>query len=558
MIVENDVAIPMRDGVVLRADVYRPEVDAPVPAVVNRTCYDRSFSLTPPAAIDPDAATAAGLALVCQDVRGQFSSDGEFYPFIAEAADGADTIEWVAAQDWCNGSVVMAGRSYSGATQWLAAGERPAPLVAISPVVTGSSYYEGWVYQGGAFQLGFNLFWAQMMNAPRMKSSLGEQFRHLPITEPPLLEGTDAGFYHDWLAHPTDDEFWARAAINRLYDRIEVPVLHVGGWYDLLLKGTLENFRRIRAEGATERARRHSRLLVGPWAHGTTYGAYPDHSFPEFEGADRIDLAQVQIGFFRAALADGDGDGGDAPERPVRIFVMGENRWREESDWPLPHAEEQRWFLHSDGQAAAGGGRLSREAPGDEPPDEYTYDPADPAPTLGGPTLLPASFMRTNSGPTDQRRAEERADVLVYSSAALQEPLPVIGPLTVVLFAATSTRDTDFVAKLCDVDGDGVSRILAEGILRARYRDGFTNPKPVEPERVYEYRIDLVATSNVFAPGHRIRVSVTSSSFPRFDRNTNTGNPLGADRDSDLIRARQLIFHDADRGSHIVLPVVAQ
>ena len=452
----------------------------------------------------------------------------------------------------------MAGRSYSGATQWLAAGERPAPLVAISPVVTGSSYYEGWVYQGGAFQLGFNLFWAQMMNAPRMKSSLGEQFRHLPITEPPLLEGTDAGFYHDWLAHPTDDEFWARAAINRLYDRIEVPVLHVGGWYDLLLKGTLENFRRIRAEGATERARRHSRLLVGPWAHGTTYGAYPDHSFPEFEGADRIDLAQVQIGFFRAALADGDGDGADAPERPVRIFVMGENRWREESDWPLPHAEEQRWFLHSDGQAAAGGGRLSREAPGDEPPDEYTYDPADPAPTLGGPTLLPASFMRTNSGPTDQRRAEERADVLVYSSAALQEPLPVIGPLTVVLFAATSTRDTDFVAKLCDVDGDGVSRILAEGILRARYRDGFTNPKPVEPERVYEYRIDLVATGNVFAPGHRIRVSVTSSSFPRFDRNTNTGNPLGADRDSDLIRARQLIFHDADRGSHIVLPVVAQ
>jgi uncharacterized protein len=556
VIVENDVAIPMRDGVVLRADVYRPEVGAPVPAVVNRTCYDRSFSLTPPAAIDPDAATAAGLALVCQDVRGQFSSDGEFYPFIAEAADGADTIEWVAAQDWCNGSVVMAGRSYSGATQWLAAGERPAPLVAISPVVTGSSYYEGWVYQGGAFQLGFNLFWAQMMNAPRMKSSLGEQFRHLPITEPPLLEGTDAGFYYDWLAHPTDDAFWERAAINRLYDRIEVPVLHVGGWYDLLLKGTLENFQRIRAEGATERARRHSRLLVGPWAHGTTYGAYPDHSFPEFEGADRVELAQVQIGFYRAALADGDGT--DAPERPVRIFVMGENRWREESDWPLPHAEEQRWFLHSDGDAAVGGGTLSPEPPGDEPPDEYTYDPADPAPTLGGPTLLPASFMRTNSGPTDQRRAEDRADVLVYSSERLQEPVAVIGPLTVVLCAATSARDTDFVAKLCDVDSDGVSRILAEGILRARYREGFTRPEPVEPERVYEYRIDLVATANVFLPGHRIRVAVTSSSFPRFDRNTNTGNPLGADRDSDLIRARQLIFHDADRGSHIVLPVVAQ
>jgi putative CocE/NonD family hydrolase len=199
---------------------------------------------------------------------------------------------------------------------------------------------------------------------------------------------------------------------------------------------------------------------------------------------------------------------------------------------------------------------LSVESPGDEQPDRYVYDPADPAPTIGGPTSLPAPFMRTNSGPMDQQRVEERADVLVYSSEPLSQPLEVIGPLTVVLHAATSAHDTDFVAKLCDVGPDGVSMILAEGVLRARYREGYDAARPVEPDRVYEYKIDLVATSNVFLAGHRIRVAITSSSFPRFDRNTGTGRPLGADRAEDLIVARQLVFHDHERGSHIVLPVV--
>jgi putative CocE/NonD family hydrolase len=545
VVVEEAVEVRMRDGVVLRADVYRPDGDVPVPAVLNRTCYDRSFSMTPPAAIDPDVVVEAGFALVCQDVRGQFGSDGDFYPFVTEADDGAATVEWVAAQPWCSGAVTMAGRSYSGATQWLAAGERPAALAAISPIVCGSSYFEGWVYQGGAFQLGFNLFWAQMMAARRMKNTLGEMYRHLPITEPPLLEGNPAArFYHDWLAHPTDDDYWRTASIQGIQERVEVPALIVGGWYDLLLKGTLENFRRIRAEGATERARTRSRLLIGPWAHGSTYGAYPDHAFKEFGGEDQIDVGRAQLEFFRALLDDADDD-----ESPVRIFVMGENRWRSEGDWPLARARSECWFLHADGG-------LSTDPPGDEPPGEYVYDPADPAPTLGGPTSLPAAFMRTNSGPMDQRRVEERDDVLVFSSEPLAEPLEVTGPLEVVLHAATSARDTDWVAKLCDVDEDGVSRILAEGVIRARYRQGLSRPVLVEPDAVCEYRIDLVATANVFAPGHRIRVAITSASFPRFDRNPNTGHELGADRDDDLVVARQRVFHDADRPSHIRLPVI--
>ncbi len=555
MLVDNDVAIRMRDGVLLRADVYRPDTTEPVAAVLNRTCYDRSFSLTPPAAIDPDVAVAAGLALVCQDVRGQFSSDGEFYPLVAEAADGYDTVQWVAEQPWCSGAVVMSGRSYSGATQWLAAGQQPAPLVAICPVATGSNYYDGWIYQGGAFQLGFNLFWAQLMTAPRMRTSLGEQFRHLPISEPPLLAGNEsARFYRDWLAHPTEDEFWDEVRIDRLYGQVQVPAFNIGGWYDLLLKGTLENYRRMRSEGGSEPARSGTRLLIGPWAHGTTYGAYPDHSFAEFAGVDKIDLAQLQIDFYREQLGAAPAARDDA--KPVRIFVMGTNQWRDEADWPPSRARAERWFLHSDGDAGQAGGSLSRDAPADEPHDYFDYDPGNPAPTIGGPTSLPAAFMRTNSGPMDQRRVEERDDVLVYSSAPLADPLEVTGPLTVVLYAATSAPDTDFVAKLCDVTPDGVSRILAEGIIRARYREGKQRAVGVERDRVYEYRIDLVATSNVFLPGHRVRLAVTSSSFPRFDRNTNTGRPPGADRAGDLVVARQTVLHDGAHASHIVLAVV--
>jgi uncharacterized protein len=559
MIVEQSIAVPMRDGTVLRADVYRPQTKRPVAAVLNRTCYDRSFSLTPSAALDPELAADAGMALVCQDVRGQFSSDGDFYPLASERRDGYDTVEWVADQPWCSGAVVMAGRSYGGATQWLAAMERPPHLVAISPVVAGSDYFNGWIYQGGAFQLGFNLFWAQMMTAPRMRSSLGEQFRHLPLTDAPLLAGNDAArFYRDWLAHPTRDEYWEGLGSSTRSARVAVPALVVGGWYDVFLAGTLEHYCRIRDDGDSERARADSRLLIGPWAHGSIYGSYPDQLFDAFEGNDAINLAAEQISFFRRALGERPGEGqsnGSAEQPRIRLFVMGENRWRDEDDWP-PRAREQRWYLHSDRDAGGHGGSLSLEAPGEEAPDRYLYDPASPAPTIGGPTSLPAAFLRTNSGPLDQRRVEERPDVLVYSSAVLADPVEVIGPLTVVLYASTSAKDTDFVAKLSDVDGDGHSRILAEGILRARYRESLERPVAIEPGRAYEYKIDLVATSNVFLPGHRVRLVVTSSSFPRFDRNPNTGNPFAADRAEDLVTAEQTIFHDAERPSHVVLPVV--
>jgi putative CocE/NonD family hydrolase len=506
------------------------------------------------AAIDPERATEAGFALVCQDVRGQHGSDGRFSPFKTEGADGYDSVEWVAAQAWCSGAVGMSGRSYPAATQWRAAVERPPALRAIFPVVVGSDYYDGWIYHGGAFEFGFNLFWVHLMTSPKARGSLDEHYRHLPISAPPLLEESPAGdFYREWLAHPTYDEHWQALSLRGRYGDVHMPAYNVGGWFDIFLGGTLENFTRVRDEGGSPAARQGSRLLVGPWGHGSAFGAYPDHRFKEFGAAGNVDLADMQLRFFHTHLVS---EGRQEEQAPVRIFVMGENVWRDEREWPLARAEQERWFLHGD--ANGGAGSLSLEAPGPEAGDEYVYDPRDPAPTLGGPTSLPGKMMRPSAGPVDQRPLEERPDVLVYSSAPLEEPLEVTGPLELVLFAATSARDTDFVGKLCDVDPDGCSRILAEGVIRARYREGFEEAVPVEPEQAYEYRIDLVATSNVFLAGHRIRLDVTSSSFPRFDRNAGSGKQLGEDSEDSLTTARQRVFHDADRASHLLLPVVSR
>jgi putative CocE/NonD family hydrolase len=545
----------MRDGTVLRADVYRPDTDAPVPVIVNRTPYNRSNPLIPSSAIDPTRAVEAGFAVVCQDSRGRFASEGRFYPFVDEARDGYDTVEWAAAQPWSTGAVGMAGRSYSGAAQWLAAAEQPPHLRAMFPVAIGSDFYDGWIYQGGAFQLGFNLFWALLIEAPKEAPRATAHCRHLPLSTLPILRdlGARASFYFDWIEHPTDDPFWQRLAINRHYGRVLVPGYNVGGWYDVFLRGTLENFARMRQDGGSEAARRGQKLLVGPWGHGSTYGPYPDHSFPIFAPGDALDLSEVQLRFFARFLKDERGGIDEQP--PVRIFIMGENRWRDENEWPLARARYTPWYLH--GPAGAGAVRsLSPDVPGEEAPDGYIYDPNDPAPTVGGPTSLPALLFGTNSGPHDQRRVEERPDVLTYTSAPLKLPMETTGPLRVRLFAATSANDTDFVAKLMDVDLDGVSRILAEGILRARYREGFERPRPLEPGAMYAYEIDLVATAHVFGAGHRVRVAITSSSFPRFDRNTNTGRPLGMDGPADLRPARQTIFHDRDRPSHILLPVI--
>ena len=548
VIVERDVVQVMRDGVRLRGDVYRPDSNLPVPAIVNRTPYDKSSRLIQLAAIEPERVVEAGFALLCQDVRGRFASAGDFYTFFCDVDDTYDTVEWAAAQPWCDGNVGMAGRSYAAAVQWLGAAQRPPHLKGISPIVTGSDFFNGWIYEGGAFQFGFNVFWVWLMTNPRQIGKLEDVYQHLPLRTLPIPDLAWARLYAHWLAHSTDDHYWRSLAINRRYELIETPAFVIGGWYDVFIRGTLENYIGLKARGGSPEARR-PRLLVGPWAHGSTYGPYPDHSFDLFGGEDAVDVPGEQLRFFAHHLR-GDANGLD-DEPPVRIFVMGENSWRNEDDWPLARATDPSWYLHA-------GGVLSIAPPGEELPDEFTFDPLDPAPTIGGPTSLPARMMKANSGPLDQRRLQARADVLQYTSAQFEQPLEVTGPLSLRLHASTSAPDTDFVAKLIDVAEDDTAVILAEGVLRTRFREGFDRELLVEAGRPYEFVIDLAATSSVFLPGHRVGLLVTSSSFPRFDRNPNTGHPLGIDTEDDLRPARQTIFHDAGRPSRLVLPVVSR
>ncbi len=574
IILEKDVEIPLRDGTVTRANVYRPEADAPVPAILVRTPYSKDLLFAQTFSLDPVRAAESGFAVVFQDTRGRYESDGDFHPYRYEAEDGYDSVEWVAGQNWCDGSVGMSGLSYLGAAQWLAAIERPPHLKTIVPITIGSQHYMDMMsYKGGAFKVGYLLFWMTAFVAPDVamrrvregKADEGEVMRifesidqvdelsrHLPLSTLPLLkENPVADFYFEWMRRESEDS--QPAAIRDHYSQIEVPALNVGGWYDYFLDGTLENFTRMQREGATEGARGQQRLLIGPWDHilGSVSSEY---DFGVFASTLATDFVGLQLQHFAHHLK-GERNGVDeAP--PVRLFVMGENVWRDENEWPLARTEYVRWFLHSDGAAKGEGGTLSPDEPGEEAGDAYLYDPRDPAPTVGGAVGLPGLVQGVNVGPRDQRPVEKRPDVLIYTSAVLEEPLEVTGPLTATLYAASSARDTDFIVRLCDVYPDGASRILAEGVIRARYRDGYDQPSLIQPDEVYAYEIDLVATSNVFQPGHRIRVDVTSSSFPYLDRNPNTGSSLGEDGPEDLQPAVQTVFHDAARPSHLVLPVV--
>jgi putative CocE/NonD family hydrolase len=571
--VETNLPVKMRDGIVLYADVYRPDSPGPFPVALQRTPYDKGAagSMTN---LDPMKAARNGYAVVIQDTRGRYTSEGEFYAFRDEINDGYDTVEWAAAQPWSTGKVGMYGASYVGATQWLAAVARPPHLAAIVPNVTASNYHEGWAYQGGAFELGFNVSWTLLqltlanfgaisstkdVGAERRQELISAvndmelSFRHLPTKDLPQLQGGLADYYYDWLAHPEFDDYWKNLCIEDNHPRLNVPAYNIGGWYDIFLGGTIRNFLGMRANGGSDDARRGQKLLIGPWQHGSRGGSVVgDHYFGLAADAMAADLDGVHFRWFDYWLKGI--DNGVLDEPPVRVFVMGDNVWRDEQEWPLARAQNTSYYLHSQGKAnsSSGDGSLSPEAPGEEPPDVYLYNPADPVPTRGGGLCCNPYFAA--NGAFDQQDIEARPDVLVYSTAPLERDLEVTGPVTVTLWAATSQTDTDFTAKLVDVCEDGCARNLTDGIIRARYRDSSSNASFVEPGRVYHYTIDLWATSNVFQRGHRIRVEISSSNFPRFDRNTNTGNVIAGD--AEFKPALQTVMHDAQHPSHITLPVV--
>ena len=574
---ESNVAVTMRDGVTLYADIYRPDSDGPFPTILQRTPYDKTNALSA-TMLDPIRAAKAGFAVAIQDTRGRHASDGEFYAFRDDINDGYDTVEWAASQPWSTGKVGMYGASYVGATQWLAAISRPPHLVTIAPIVTASNYHDGWTYQGGAFELGFNMSWTLLqLTLANFKNVSGVQgvprerravlmhdvddmtggFEFLPTKDYPGLDSGLAKYYYDWLAHPDFDEYWQNLCIEDRHSEIDVPALHFGGWYDIFLGGTIRNYLGMTKSGASETARGGQKLVIGPWAHGARGSTMAgSHYFGIMADPAATDIDGMHLRWFDHWLNEGKNEGKKdiTEEAPVRIFVMGDDVWREEEEWPLARAQETKYYLHSGGKANSkqGDGTLSVESPQSEAPDVFLYNPADPVPTTGG-ALCCNPYYAAN-GAYDQNQVEERQDVLVYSTPPLEQDVEVTGPVTVTLWASTSATDTDFTAKLVDVCENGCARNLTDGIIRARYRDSMSNPTMLEPGKAYCYEIDLWATSNVFKAGHRIRLEISSSNFPRFDRNTNTGNIIAAD--TELRPALQTVFHEGQQASYVSLAIV--
>ena len=569
--VEKDVMVPMRDGTRLAADVYLPKAEGTFPVLIERTPYNKEEC--PEIQVDsPRYYSTRGYGVVIQDVRGRFASEGNFIPFHDDGwgtnRDGYDTVEWAASQRWSNGKIGMIGGSYSGATQYRLAPTRPPHLVSMFARESSSDYHAEWVYRGGAFELGFSLPWSlqsiTLKNLPHLvspdllerKKGILEQataemeswYRHRPLGQLPLLEGL-SDWYNDWLAHPDDGPYWWRWNIALKHNEIDVPIYHLGGWYDIFLRGTLENFIGISQKGMAEKARSSQRLIIGPWVHGPLNTGSKAGEM-DFGPEAAVDLNALRLRWFDHWLKGM--ENGLPEEPPVKVFVMGRNKWREEDSWPLKGTRYTKYHLRSGKSGSVrslNDGLLDLAPPSDaENPDSYLYDPANPTPTMGGCTLsIP-------SGPFDQRKIDEMS--LTYTTAPLTEDLEVVGAVKCVLYALSSAPDTDWVVRLTDVYPDGRSMLLADGILRARYRDSREHPSLIMPNRIYRYEIDLWATANLFKAGHRIRVAVASSSFPRWDPNLNTGGDLGREVKGQV--ALNTIFHDVERASYMILPVVAK
>jgi putative CocE/NonD family hydrolase len=552
IVVDFDVPVPMRDGTRLRANVFRP-AEGHWPVLLTRLPYGKDL---PGAAgvLDPAQAARRGYAVVVQDTRGRFQSEGVWRAFENEAQDGYDTVQWAAEQSFADGQVGMFGASYFGFTQWSAATQQPPALKAMVPFITWSDPLNGLAFRGGAMELGTTANWGLMMGLDQLVrkhrqdpralgaavvglcreiDELGRTgYAALPLAEfAPLRRQAIAPQFFSWMAGQNDARHLDAVAIKGKHPTVDAPTLNVGGWYDIFLADTIANFQEMRRLG------RPTKLMIGPWTH--IGGRNPVGELNFGFGAQlgfinlREDFGRLQLRWFDHWLKGI--DTGMLNEPPISLFVMGANVWRTEQEWPLARAVATPYYLRA-------GGVLSPTRPaGDEAPDRFVYDPTNPVPTRGGSTLMSPEFP---AGPMDQREIEARPDVLTFTTEPLQVDTEVTGPLLVKLWACSSAPETDFVARLVDVHPDGRAYNLADGIIRQR----------LEPNQPTEVTVDLWATSNVFKAGHRIQVDVTSSSFPRWDRNPNTGHPFGAD---DVLRtAQQTILHDTEHASHIVLPLV--
>jgi len=557
-----DLKATMRDDIKLSADVFLPRGGGSFPTLLLRTPYE---SLLEPH-IDWAAWWAKrGYAVVIQDCRGRFESEGTFTPYVDDGLDGHDTLEWIAGQPWCNGKIGTSGRSYGGLFQWQLASHRSPYLTAMAPQVIMGDYFKDCHRVGGAVQwtlTGFAsvIFTTSVSLIQRGATHIfgnSEYYRHLPlITLDEATIGRAVPWYRDWCEHIYYDDYWRAINTEAKLDQINVPIRQQGAWYDPYTAASFRAWNGMRERGFSPHARANQSIFIIPWTHHLPDGSKLGDL--DFGPGAAVDLKQDDLRWFDHWLKGL--DTGITSEPPIKLFVMGENRWRFEHEWPLARTHFIPYFLHSGGHANSvfGDGTLSPESPGAEPPDRYDYDPQNPVPTLGGNnstwTWMKFAQEPIYPGPVDQRPLERRDDVLVYTSPVLDADLEVTGPLEAVIYAESSARDTDFTAKLVDVYPDGRAIHLAEGILRARHRASMEAMELLVPGEVAEFRIELAPTSNLFLKGHRVRVEISSSNFPRFDRNLNTGEDIF--RSTRMQTARQTILHSAEYPSHVILPIV--
>lgn len=569
ILIEKNILVPMRDGVRLATDIYRSAEGAPAPTLVLRLPYNKEGTATP----ETFAFVQAGYHVVVQDTRGRFASEGAFNANFQEIHDSADCYAWVAQQPWCDGRIGTTGSSYLGQVQWLSAPHMPDNVRAMSVLIAPIDHYSDIAYRGGVLNLGSMLFWCSMMaigeQARRVSigqaspdaiqsqalalSRLQALYHELPLADMAHLQGVAPHFF-SWLAHPSYDDYWRAIDATRHYAENDRPVLHIGGWYDIFLNGTLRSFIGMRANAKTPEARRRQKLVVGPWSHGTNWtSSYHEREFGMRASGDAVGLTALQLRWMDRWVRGI--ENGVEHEPPVRIFVMGADEWRDAEDWPPPDMALAPLYLRSGGRANTlhGDGALATDAPGAEPPDSFLSDPHNPVPSVGGANLTP---FASTIGPRDQRQVELREDVLVYSSPVLERDMTVIGPVEAILYISSTAPDTDVACKLVDVDPEGRAMLITDGILRLRYRDSCELPKLLQPTEVVEARIDLWSTANVFRAGHRLRVEVSGSCFPKFARNSNTGGDIATERADQYQAATSWVHHDDAHPSRIMLPLV--
>ncbi|MQG37389.1 MAG: CocE/NonD family hydrolase [SAR202 cluster bacterium] len=553
-----NIPVPMRDGINLSADIWLPPSShgkGPWPALLLRTIYDNQEARYIGWARE---FTNRGYAVIMQDCRGRGDSDGEWIPYVCELYDGYDTHQWIGKQDWCDGNLGTFGLSYPGFTQTLPATLRSKYLKAVAPIASQQDNYghhrvNGVIHHNVAFAF-LNMLGRSMQYESLKHFDQDTFFFELPIDTAMEKVSNTHPYYKGVMEHEQYDEWWSSYSLRDKYPEMAIPSLFITGWFDSLSNENFKLFNGWTKKAKTQDARSKTKLIIGPWSHQIApWGRVPMGENGEY--ADRTfgkqalsDVIEMHMHWYDQRLK-GINTGVDE-EAPIKLFVMGKNIWRDEYEWPLERTKWTKFYLSSSGNAVNDGGGLYPEIKNnDQISDSFIYDPANPVPSLG-------SQYQTYDfcGPHDRSHIQRRPDVLTFTTDVLTEDMEITGPISATIWASSDAKDTDFTATLTDLEPDGKAIALCEGIVRARFRNGTENPEMMVPGEIYQFEIDMWNTSNNFNKGHRIRIEISSSNFPRYNRNLNSGNPIASD--SNINIANQTVYHGSKYPSYVNLPVI--